>query len=43
MGDEEFLTLTVKMAVRPESCVAELMHRYKMALQLPMNHSRVEQ
>jgi len=37
MGYEGFLTLTVGVRVRPEPCVADLMHRYKMALQYAVN------
>jgi len=37
MGDEGFLTATVKMTVRPEPCAADLARRYKMALQFAVN------
>jgi len=37
MGDEGFLTLTVGMTVRPEPCAADLVRRYKMALQFAVN------
>jgi len=37
MGYEGFLTLTVSVRVRPEPCVADLMRRYKLALQYAVN------
>jgi len=37
MGNEGYLTLTIKARVRPEPCAIELMRKYKMALQYAVN------